>query len=239
VLVNGRPDASIEVARRPYRLRLLNGSNSRIYKLAWNDASPLTVIATRWRLAGRAVATRLRHARARRAHRPMGRFQPLVSWRRTEAAEPLLRKRHGDGRHDGRYDGQCGLARRCGVPPVLALRMAGGTASRAAPPHRLSTMQRPDPRIAINFDQPKVFDLTMGMMRWGLNGQSFDMLGASSLETVRLGTHEVWEFRNDGAMAMPHSMHVHGLQFRVITRSVGTGSSRSHGTVNAGFVDEG
>lgn len=46
ILVNGRPDASLELAPRPYRLRLLDGSNSRIYKLAWADRSPLTVIGT-------------------------------------------------------------------------------------------------------------------------------------------------------------------------------------------------
>ena len=44
VLVNGRPDYAIDVASRAYRLRILNGSNSRIYKLAWDDASPITVI---------------------------------------------------------------------------------------------------------------------------------------------------------------------------------------------------
>jgi blue copper oxidase len=32
------------VASRAYRLRILNGSNARIYKLAWDDASPMTVI---------------------------------------------------------------------------------------------------------------------------------------------------------------------------------------------------
>ena len=45
-LVNGAPKASMEVKASVYRLRLLNGSNSRIYKLAWQDGAPLTVIAT-------------------------------------------------------------------------------------------------------------------------------------------------------------------------------------------------
>ncbi|MGH8672747.1 MAG: multicopper oxidase family protein, partial [Burkholderiales bacterium] len=46
ILVNGRPDATLSVATRPYRLRLLNASNARIFKLAWDDGSPLTVIGT-------------------------------------------------------------------------------------------------------------------------------------------------------------------------------------------------
>jgi len=44
VLVNGRPDYRLNVASRAYRLRILNGSNARIYKLAWDDGTPLTVI---------------------------------------------------------------------------------------------------------------------------------------------------------------------------------------------------
>ena len=46
ILVNGAPDFVLPVATRPYRLRLLNGSNARIYKLGWSDGSPLTVIGT-------------------------------------------------------------------------------------------------------------------------------------------------------------------------------------------------
>ena len=46
ICVNGRPDFTLSVSNRAYRLRILNGSNSRIYKLAWSDGTPLTVIAT-------------------------------------------------------------------------------------------------------------------------------------------------------------------------------------------------
>jgi FtsP/CotA-like multicopper oxidase with cupredoxin domain len=46
LLVNGQPDYMLDVATRAYRLRLLNGSNARTYKLAWEDGTPLRVIAT-------------------------------------------------------------------------------------------------------------------------------------------------------------------------------------------------
>jgi FtsP/CotA-like multicopper oxidase with cupredoxin domain len=46
ILVNGAPNAMLDVKASAYRLRLLNGSNSRIYKLAWQDGTPLTVIVT-------------------------------------------------------------------------------------------------------------------------------------------------------------------------------------------------
>jgi blue copper oxidase len=44
ILCNGRPDFQIDVSSRAYRLRILNASNARIYKLAWDDGTPLTVI---------------------------------------------------------------------------------------------------------------------------------------------------------------------------------------------------
>ena len=44
ILVNGRPNVELDVASRAYRLRILNGSNARIYKVGWSDGTPLTVI---------------------------------------------------------------------------------------------------------------------------------------------------------------------------------------------------
>jgi FtsP/CotA-like multicopper oxidase with cupredoxin domain len=44
ILVNGHPDFKIDVSSRAYRLRVLNGSTARIYKLAWDDGTPLTII---------------------------------------------------------------------------------------------------------------------------------------------------------------------------------------------------
>ena len=46
ILVNGRPNFILPVSQSAYRFRILNGSNSRIYKLAWKDKSPLIVIGT-------------------------------------------------------------------------------------------------------------------------------------------------------------------------------------------------
>ncbi|HEY3047063.1 MAG TPA: multicopper oxidase family protein [Polaromonas sp.] len=243
ILVNGRPGASLEVERRPYRLRLLNASNARMYKLAWHDRSPLTVIAT----DGGLLAASLQ-----RDYVMLGPAERIDLWvdfgRWTAGTELTLQSLAFDygmamgGMMGGMMDG---TALPDGAPfPVLKLRLEGGTRGRVPPPQRLSQLQRPEPQVAVNFNRPKVFNLTMGMMVWGINGQSFDMLGASPLETVRLGTHEVWEFRNDAAtgmmgMKMPHPMHVHGLQFRVIGRSVADEFSRQHGTVKAGFVDEG
>ena len=46
ILVNGLPNVTFNVKSRAYRFRALNGSNSRIYKLGWDDGTPLTAIGT-------------------------------------------------------------------------------------------------------------------------------------------------------------------------------------------------
>ncbi len=74
ILVNGRPDLRVDVASRAYRLRVLNGSNSRIYKLAWDDGTPIIVIGVDGGLLEQPETT-LRHARARRTTRRLGGFQ--------------------------------------------------------------------------------------------------------------------------------------------------------------------
>lgn len=53
VLVNGVADAAFRVTPRPWRLRLVNASNARIYKLAWSDDRPLHVSCCRNELRSR------------------------------------------------------------------------------------------------------------------------------------------------------------------------------------------
>lgn len=240
ILVNCTLQASLEVERRAYRLRLFNASNTRMYKLAWGDEAPITVIGTDGGLLSAPVQRDyLLLAPAERVDLwvDFGHWQP--------GTELALRSLPFEGgmAMAGMMMGSSALPD--GAPfHVLRFRVGNGAPVRATMPQRLAALPPPEPRVAVNFDSPKVFDLTMGMMVWGINGASFDMQAVSPLETVRLGTQEIWEFRNDSRggmmnMAMPHSMHVHGLQFRVIGRTVASWATRQHDTVSAGFVDEG
>jgi len=80
----------------------------------------------------------------------------------------------------------------------------------------------------------------MGMMVWGVNGRRFDMNNVTKTETVRRNSAEIWEFRNENSMMlMAHSMHIHGLQFRVLGRTVLPDFVAAHRTVAAGLVDDG
>ena len=46
ILINGQVNPTIPVKTRAYRLRMFNGSNSRIYKLGWEDGTPMVAIGT-------------------------------------------------------------------------------------------------------------------------------------------------------------------------------------------------
>ncbi len=61
MLVNGIANAAFKVSPRAYRLRVVNASNARIYKLAWSDGRPLTVIGTDNGLLSSNVGPQRRH----------------------------------------------------------------------------------------------------------------------------------------------------------------------------------
>jgi FtsP/CotA-like multicopper oxidase with cupredoxin domain len=81
------------------------------------------------------------------------------------------------------------------------------------------------------------FALTMGHMRWSINGRVFEMDAVAPDEQVRFGATEVWEFSNrTGMMAIPHPMHVHAVQFRVLER---LGTPPGMNGLRAGLLDGG
>jgi FtsP/CotA-like multicopper oxidase with cupredoxin domain len=127
--------------------------------------------------------------------------------------------------------------------PVFKVRLARKEKAPDTLPQRLSSIVRYRAQDAVNVRRPRVFNITMGMMQWGINGRSFEMEAVADDEIVRLNTLEVWEFANDASMGMmglmAHPMHVHGLQFQIIERRVTPALSEARSSVSAGHVDEG
>ncbi len=240
ILINGVEPLDRPVTRQPHRLRLLNGCNTRTLKLAWGDGTPLTVIAT----DGGLLAAPLQRDHVMLA--PAERIELWVDFARWPGrSAPTLRSLAFDGGID--MGGMMGAGSRLpdgAAFDIQRFKLGDEEAVVGKPPARLSAVGPAEPRRAVNPGRPKVFEMTMGMMVWGINDQSFDMLDASAMETVKLGTHEVWEFRNEGrgsmmGMVMPHAMHVHGLSFRVLSRSVSRKFAGDYASVRAGFVDDG
>lgn len=253
ILVNGRPDATLSVATRPYRLRLLNASNARIFKLSWDDGSPLTVIGTDGGLL---------EAPVQRPYVTLTPGERLELWadfsRHAVGTELTMRSlafagdmAMGGGMMGGGMMGGGMMGMMMGnqeLPngtafPVFKVRVARSEKAPATLPKRLSTIVRYRPEDAVNYRRPRVFNITMGMMEWGINGRSFEMEGVAEDEIVRLNTSEIWEFTNDASMGMmgmmAHPIHIHGLQFQILERSVKPALAEARNSVAAGYVDEG
>ena len=60
------------------------------------------------------------------------------------------------------------------------------------------------------------------------------LTGLTNPQVIR--TAEVWEVMNAGPMPMPHPVHIHGLQFRVLDRS-GSPADLKEGYVDSGWKD--
>lgn len=240
-VVNGRVDAAFDVKAGTYRLRLVNGSNSRIYKLAWSDGSPMTVIGTDGGLLGAPV---------QRPYAMLGPAERLEVWadfaHAPKGDEVWLESQPfsaGGGRMGGGM-----MGRRAASPTSVANGAAfrvcrfvvRGKGPRLVLPRRLSPVEWRPAEEVVNRNDPRRFVVTMTMMRWLLNGESFQMTAVAPNERIALGATEDWEFSNTGGMmAMTHPIHVHGGQFQIVERSVAPDWRREADTMSAGLVDDG
>lgn len=248
ILVNGQPDFTLPIATRAYRLRLLNGSNSRIYKLAWRDGSPLTVIATDGGLLEKPL------------QRP---FVMLAPGERIELWANFAGRKPGDelfldsqkfvGAEGDEVMGGMGgmMAQPAALPngaafPVARFRVTRQAQGSETLPAQLSRSERYRLADAVNAAQPRQVVITNRMMVWQLNGRSFEMTGVAADEIGRLNELTAWEFvnqRNPGQMmeqnGMAHPMHIHGTQFQILERQVLPELKAGFESVRAGYVDEG
>jgi spore coat protein A len=189
LLVNGAPQPHFEVARRKYRLRLLNGSNYIEYDLAL-DPLTFSQIASDGGLLPTSVARKtIRLA-------PAERVEVIVDFSTMPlGSQVVLRNRIGSARTNQvmRFD---------------VVRDAGDSGAVAPILRRLPNLGGP---VAL-----RKFELELEGDMWLINHKGFDPGRFDA--TPRLNTAEVWEFKNtSGDM---HPMHLHLVQFRVLTRDL-------------------
>ncbi len=246
ILVNGQVDAQIAVATRPYRLRLVNGSNARLYKLAWDDETPLTVIGSDGGLLAAPV------------EKP---YVTLAPGERVElwadfsnypvGSEVQLRSlafagmEMGSMMMDGMMEAMMDDPLPSGVDfPVLRVQVARQERASQQLPQLLTSIEQLDAATAFNAGAPLQIDLFMNAMQWTLDGRTFEMTAVSAEETVPLGALGLWEFSNRAGSGMmddfmAHPMHIHGVQFQVVAREVDSSYAAGWQTLSEGFVDEG
>lgn len=211
VLVNGAPDAELSLAATRYRFRLLNGSNARIFHVAFGDNRAFAVIAGDGGLLERAVNTNaLFLAPGERAEilvdfsrDPLGASVQLIS-----AAFTV----RGGGMGMGGSSSQGASA------SLLRLVVGRAGPAPAALPTTLTSIERLDPARA---QVQRRFVMNMRMPPFAgaftINDRSFD---ASRVDVrAQRGVLEVWEIVN--VSTEPHPFHVHATQFQVVSRSSG------------------
>jgi FtsP/CotA-like multicopper oxidase with cupredoxin domain len=235
VLVNGQLDASIDVATLAYRLRLLNGSNARTYKLGWDDGTPLTVIASDGGLLERPLERPyVTLAPGERVElwadfrgRPVGGELTLASLA-FEGAEGAgdtaehssANSSGGHGGHDmggtsGGHNMAAMASNMAGAPsqgtplPVLRVRVAERAEAADLLPTVLSTIARHRGEDAVNRERPRVFTLTQPQNRWEINGRVYEPDAITPEETIRKGELEVWELVN--ALNEGETQHPQGM----------------------------
>ena len=250
VLVNGRPSHSLDVATRAYRMRLLNGSNSRMYKLAWSDGTPLKVIATDGGLLEQVeTLPYLTLAPAERREIWVDFSNKKIG---TELALRSLEfSTGGMGMMSGSGGGEQEFT-------VLKVRVSKKSSAKSILPKKLSKIKKLRLADAENPNSPRRITLSMGHGSALLNGRSYKMNDIQEDEIIPLNTLQVMEFDNGfhgmgmgrggmgrggmgggmGGMGMPHPMHLHGEQFQVVKREVRT-KGRSYRSVADGFLDKG
>lgn len=253
ILVNGQPDFVLSGGTRAYRLRLLNGSNSRTYKLVWNDATPLVVIATDGGLLQSSVEREyVTLAPGERidlwadfSKYPVGTELSLKSLEFTGADFGMHLMSMGGG-----MMGNGGHGTVAGIPngaamDIMKVRIDRQEEESRTLPETLYNVSKFTLADAVNADSPRRFAVSLAMsamhgMQWGFDGRTFRMNEVADNETVPFDTLEAWEIVNETfPMAMNHPIHIHGAQFQVIERSVLPEFSEGWNSVREGYIDDG
>ena len=188
ILANGTIRAAFEVTTELLRLRLLNGSNARIYNFRLNDGRSFLQIASDGGLLNEPVAmSSLRLTPGERA-------EILLSFKGTQPGG-FLDLMDGDA-------------------PVLRMNAATDLKPNGTIPVTLNQL----PSAPDGGGSDRRFVLSgMGMMV-SINGDTFNM---HRVDERGFTLHdEVWEVYNRPDMmgGMTHNFHLHGTQFRVLTR---------------------
>ena len=213
LLVNGAPNAQFVARTDTLRLRLLNGSNARIYQLKFNDNRRFQMIATDGGLLQSPVAT------DEITLAPAERTEILVD---VSDGKPvsLVSSTPAEGGMMGRMmSGMMGDSAKFNVLDIVP---DEGRRRAIQVPEKLLTLATPDPSSAVRTRQFKLnMAMGMGMMRGNrggamtINGKSMDINRID--EVVKLGTQEIWVIDNPTNLA--HPFHIHDVQFRILDRN--------------------
>lgn len=248
ILVNGQANFHLDVASRAYRLRVMNGSTSRIYKLAWDDGMPMTVIG---------VDGGLLEQPETRPYVMLAPGERLDVWAdfsgRNEGTQLALKSLAFSGVLPKMGMNHGGLAVGSEYP-ICTIKVTRKVSDSHKLPTHLSKMPRYRIDETANPNNPLPIGISESPMSMLLNGRAYEFNNPLPTERVKKGSVQLLEIfhahgemnqRGGGmgamggmSMSMAHPIHLHGQQFEIMSRSI-SGDTSDYDTVSDGFIDSG
>lgn len=211
IIVNGEASPYTEVAAKFYRLRILNGSNARIYNLALNNNADLIIIGNDGGLLKNPLAVKSILLA------PGERIDVLVNFAGvTVGTDIFLESRMFD--NGGSVQGKQGFK-------IMKFKVTQSVSDSFAVPVSLSSVDSISPSSSSrtrNFII-KAMQMSSGMNMTGIhriNDKTYDKNRID--ENVSANATEIWVFDNSQGDE-PHPMHLHGVHFQVLERIGGRG----------------
>tara|TARA_R100000935_G_scaffold44937_1_gene67954 strand:+ start:854 stop:2485 length:1632 start_codon:yes stop_codon:yes gene_type:complete len=263
IFINGRPEQELSLkAGCNYRLRFLNGSNSRIYKLAWDNGEPLKVIGIDGSILEQPKVMP---------------YVMLAPAKRIDIWLDLKNKKQGDeielkslAFESGMMNGGMMNGNNTRLPlgseySLFKIKINESGSNDFLLPENLVPYNKLDPTTAVNRDNPREFDFFMQGMQWTINGRTWEPTEVAKEETVKLDTTEIWQLSNKGGkmmgggmmgdggmmgrgnegggmgnmMQMPHPIHIHQVQFNILEYDTSEMDVMVWNSIKDGFIDEG
>jgi FtsP/CotA-like multicopper oxidase with cupredoxin domain len=261
ILVNGRADVVLDVDSRAYRLRFMNGSTARIYKLGWDDGTPVTVIG---------VDGGLLEKPETKPYMMLAPGERLDVWAdfsgRAEGSQLVMRSLA----FSGVLPKMGMMMHRSGLPvgsdyPIFTAKVTRKVSDSPKLPHTLSSIRRYAVADTANPAKPVPIAISEAHMSMLLNGRPYAYNDVQDFERIPVNTVQLMEiFHTQGGgmgmggmhhggmgmggmrhggmgmmMSMAHPIHLHGQPFQIISRSVANGNEDDYATVQEGFIDSG
>lgn len=238
VLCNLTPNAFLEVSPRIYRFRLLNGSNSRVYRLAFmhgQAALAFHVVGSDGGLLdkpyeseqiflapGERVDVLFDAAQASPGDEVFIRSLPFEPMGNFEGGGMM-------GGMMGRMMGGMSSSRLpLGAPfNVMKLSVVEGQRGTRTVPSQLSSIEPIDTRMV----SKRQINLDLSHMQFLINGHTYREHEIPV--QVKRNTIEIWNIRGPDR-GVPHPMHIHGFSFQVLARHNSPSQVRSLARYSSG-----
>jgi FtsP/CotA-like multicopper oxidase with cupredoxin domain len=246
ILVNGQANFHLDVESRAYRLRVMNGSTSRIYKLAWDDGMPMTIIGVDGGLLEQPEV---------KPYVMLAPGERLDVWAdfsaRNEGSQLTLKSLAFSGVMPKMAMGMNRSSLAVGSEyPICTIKVTRKVSESHKLPTKLAKIHRYGIHETANPNNPLPISISESPMSMLLNGRAYEFNHPLPSERVKMGSIQLLEIFHAQSkmgmsggmggmnMTMPHPIHLHGQQFEIMSRSI-SGDTSDYDSVREGFIDSG